>query len=58
MFLHFQEVTSEAVEKRLQLESYDLGVNFLQLKQDYGQSKSSLYDLFSELKTDGLKPDG
>ncbi|KAH3841255.1 hypothetical protein DPMN_114714 [Dreissena polymorpha] len=50
-----QEVTSEAVEKRLQLESYDLGPNFQQLKQEYGQSTSSLYKLFSELKTTAMK---
>jgi len=49
-------VTTEAVEKRLQLESYDLGANFSQLKDEYGQSKSSLYDLFTQLKTTGLEP--
>ncbi|XP_052794965.1 DIS3-like exonuclease 1 [Mya arenaria] len=51
-----QEVTSEAVEKRLQLESYDLGQNFPQLKQEYGQSKSSLYEMFSDLRTSALQP--
>ena len=49
-------MTTEAVEKRLQLESYDLGANFSQLKDEYGQSKSSLYDLFTQLKTTGLEP--
>lgn len=57
LWFFFQEVTSEAVEKRLQLESYDLGANFSELKSEYGQSKSSLYELFTELKTKGLEPD-
>lgn len=52
-----QEVTSEAVEKRLQLESYDLGENFMQLKHQYGQSQDSMYDLFSSLKQTALTCD-
>lgn len=49
-----KEVTSEAVEKRLQLESYDLGANFPKLKQQYGQSSDSMYDLFAKLKESAL----
>ncbi|KAL4227599.1 DIS3 mitotic control [Mactra antiquata] len=45
-----EEVSMEAVEKRLQLESYDLGDNFTSLKQQYGQSTNSMYTLFEELK--------
>ncbi|XP_045156829.2 DIS3-like exonuclease 1 [Mercenaria mercenaria] len=52
-----QEVSSEAVEKRLQLESYDLGENFLQLKHKYGQSEDSMYHLFTSFKQTALNCD-
>ena len=60
VFLCFftQEVSDAALEKRLQLETHDLGPKFESLKQEYGQTPShkSLYNLFESFKETALNP--
>ena len=53
-----QEVSDAALEKRLQLETHDLGPKFESLKREYGQTPSnkSLYNLFETFKETALNP--
>ena len=57
-FVFTQEVSDAALEKRLQLETHDLGPKFESLKQEYGQTPAnkSLYNLFESFKETALDP--
>ncbi|XP_021369057.1 DIS3-like exonuclease 1 isoform X3 [Mizuhopecten yessoensis] len=52
-----KEVSEAAEEKKGQRSSHDLGVNFEELKKEYGQSSSdhNMYNLFQSFKETALK---